>query len=39
MKFRTELKPDPSLSKIVYSHKIMTLGSCFSVEIAEKLKN
>jgi hypothetical protein len=39
MKFRTEIFPGKMFSKISYSDRILSLGSCFSVEIAQKLNN
>ncbi|MFC2136544.1 GSCFA domain-containing protein [Bacteroidota bacterium] len=37
--FRTEIKVDPSLHKISYDSNIFFIGSCFSNNIGEKLKN
>jgi hypothetical protein len=39
MKFRTEIKPSESAFKIKYEDHILSLGSCFSVEMAHKLAN
>jgi hypothetical protein len=36
---RTEIEIQELVSKIKYSDKILSLGSCFSVEMAEKLKS
>ena len=36
---RTEIEIQELVSKIEYSDKILSLGSCFSVEMAEKLKS
>lgn len=37
MIFRTELECSNNRKKIEYPHKIFTIGSCFSLEIAQKL--
>ena len=37
MKFRTEINPPPSAEKIKHTEKIVTFGSCFADNIADKL--
>ena len=39
MNFRTEISPDPSPFKIDYNSPVMFLGSCFSDNIGNKLKD
>ena len=39
MQFRTELNPLPTTKKISYHDKIVTIGSCFSQVIGERLLN
>lgn len=39
MKFRTEIDIAPWAEPIDYDHKIVSLGSCFATNIAERLRN
>jgi hypothetical protein len=38
MKFRTEIKPEISPTPILHNERILTIGSCFADNIAEKFK-
>ena len=37
MKFRTEIEPSPARATLGYENRLLTLGSCFAVTIAERL--
>ncbi len=39
MKFRTEISPEQSASKLSYDDKLMSLGSCFAQNIGGRLKS
>lgn len=37
MKFRTEVRPDPSASRIRHSDKLLTMGSCFAGNMGKQM--